>query len=263
MAHNEFEILQQLVSRLDAPESDIYVHIDRKCPSFPQLDKPQHARLFLLQERVDARWGDVSLANTELLLMETALANGPYAHYHILSGVHLPLKPIEELVQFYDGHQGEEIVHFWPKDEGDADFKLRRFHFPIRDFKSADKLRRQLCQITWKTVLFVQKKLGIRHLKASQFLKTDQWVSLTEEAVKYLTSHKKEIVKKYRWSFCCDEYFVASELSSQPDRFRFFDCPNLLYVKFAYDSPESFPLSAYPEIQQSGYYWARKFTAQS
>lgn len=261
MAHNEFEVLQRLVFMLDAPESDIYIHFDKKVSSIPQLDLPIHARLFVLQKRQDARWGDVSLARTELLLMEVAHANGPYSHYHIISGVHLPLKPYDELVRFYNNHEKEEIVHFWPEDAGDADFKLRRYHFPIRNFKSASRVSRFLCQITWRVVIYIQKTLGIRHLKKCHFLKTDQWLSLTEGAVKYLTDHKKTILKKYKWSFCCDEYFIATELSTQSGCFHFYDCPNLLYVIFTSDSPETLPLSDYSAIQKSGYYWARKFTS--
>ncbi|MBR5703192.1 MAG: glycosyl transferase [Bacteroidales bacterium] len=261
MAHNEFEVLRRLVSMLDAPESDIYIHFDKKVSSLPQFEPPIHARLFVLQKRLDARWGDVSLAKTELLLMETALANGPYSHYHIISGVHLPLKPYDDLIRFYDSHGMEEIVHFWPEDAGDADFKLRRYHFPIRNFKSTNRFLRFLCQLSWRAVIYIQKTLGIKHLKKCNFLKTDQWISLTEGAVKYLTDHKKTILQKYKWSFCCDEYFIATELSTQPGHFRIYDCPNLLYVRFTADSPESLPLSAYSAIQQSGYYWARKFTS--
>ena len=259
MAHNEFEVLQRLVSMLDAPESDIYIHFDKKIVSTPQLKPPIHAHIFVLRKRLDARWGDVSLAKTELLLMETALANGPYSHYHIISGVHLPLKPYDELVRFYNNHEKEEIVHFWPEDAGDADFKLRRYHFPIRNFKSANRVLRFLCQTTWKINIYIQKALGIRHLVGCRFLKTDQWISLTEGAVKYLIDHNKTILQKYKWSFCCDEYFIASELLSN-GQFKLYNCQNLLFVEFDKESPKTIPITQFDEVQKTGYWWGRKFT---
>ncbi len=49
-------------------------------------------------------------------------------------------------------------------------------------------------------------------------------------------------MKKYKWSFCGDEFFVASELATLPDQFKLHDCKNLLYVVFQYDTPRSFTL---------------------
>lgn len=259
MAHNEFNVLQRLISALDAPESAFFIHFDKKLSVLPDL-RVEQGSLLMLEKRVDVRWGTVSQLEAELLLLETARRAGPFGHYHILSGVHLPLKPLDELIHFYEEHLDEEIMRFWPIDEGDADFKLRRFHFPIKDFKNPVPWRRNLCQRTWTAMIKVQKIFGIRHMKDQSFRKTDQWLSLTEAACRYLVENKKEILKKYRWAFCPDEYFIASELSDNPGLFRLYDCPNLLYVKFDRESPISFSLEDLPRLQQTGYWWARKFT---
>ena len=75
-------------------------------------------------------------------------------------------------------------------------------------------------------------------------------------------AHKKEILKKYRWSFCGDEYFVASELYGAKEHFEICDTPKLLYVDFIKDSPRSIPLGEYDSLKGTGYLWARKFTSQ-
>ena len=258
MAHNEFGVLQRLISLLDAPESDFYVHIDRKVRTLPELSAGL-GRLFVLEERADVRWGTVSQLKAELLLLDVAQKRGPYAHYHILSGTHLPLKPIEELLPFYESHADEEILRLWTPDPGDADFKLRRYHFPIRDFKSPNPVLRWLCQHIWTAVIGVQKLLGIRHLKKETFYKADQWASVSETACRFLTEHRKEMLRKYRLAFCPDEYFLATELK-KAGRFSICDCPQLLYVQFEKESPRSFPLSEYPVLQKTGCLWGRKFT---
>ena len=260
ITHNEFGVLQRLVSMLDAPESDFYIHFDKKVRVLPTI-RVEKGNLHILEKRIDVCWGTVSQIKVELLLLETAWKNGPYQHYHILSGTHLPLKSVEKLFAFYNSHAGEEIMRFWPQDEGDADFKLRRYHFPIYDFKSKNLFRRRLCQLTWRGVIKFQKIFGIRHLKNDTFIKTDQWLSLTEMANQYLVNSKKNILKKYKYSFCGDEYFVASELQVMGDQFKLFDCQNLLYVDFVRDSPKSLPLHMYQELQATGFLWARKFTA--
>ena len=259
MAHNEFEVLQRLVSLLDDERSDFFIHFDAKVKTLPEITV-EKGRLFVLKNRVDVRWGTFSQIETELVLMEAAQAKGPYGHYHILSGTHLPLKPVDELMRFYDEHPEESVARFWPKDEADADFKLRRYHFPLKHFKSGRPLRRYVCQRTWQLIIKIQKILGIRHLKDCVFTKTDQWLSVTDSACRYLLDHKKEIHSKYRWSFCPDEYFVASELLKQPSRFKMMDCANLLFVVFDNDSPKQIPVLQWDELRKTDFYWARKFT---
>ena len=260
IAHNEFEVLQRLIDSLDAAESDFYVHIDKKVKELPLL-KITKGRLFMLQDRVDVHWGHYSQIQCELLLLETALSGGPYSHYHILSGTHLPLKPLDELLVFYDSHKGEEIMRIWDADEGDADFKLRRYHFPIRYFKSSDRpVRQRLDNWAWRLNLKVQKTFGIRHHCGETFRKTDNWLSLSEKACAYLVSHKQEILKKYRRSFCGDEYFVATELGKLPE-FRILDCKNLLHVEFQGDTPRTFHTNSLPRLRATGCYWARKFSS--
>lgn len=262
IAHNEFDVLQRLVSMLDDERSDFFIHFDKKVEALPTLTV-EKGRLFILDKRIDVRWGSVSQIEAELVLLETALQHGPYSHYHILSGTHLPLKPVSELLAFYDSHDGEEIMRRWADDPGDADFKLRRYHFPLGHYKFGSPMQRRLSQLTWQVVIKIQKVLGIRHLEELSFCKTDNWLSLSESGCRYLVKRKDRIFQRYRWSFCGDEYFVASELMSSPTAFKIFDCQQLLYVEFQKDTPKTFALADYPRLRESGFYWARKFTAQS
>lgn len=260
IAHNEFGVLQKLVSMLDDGRSDFYVHIDRKVAALPELHV-EKGRLTFLQKRIDVSWGTVSQIRTELLLLDTALKNGPYAHYHILSGTHLPLRPVEELLDYYDSHAQEEIMRFWKPNEGDADFKLRRYHFPMRHFKvPGHAFCRAVETFIWRAALKVQKVFGIRHLRHVDFRKTDNWMSLTERGARFLVDNRARILRKYRWSFCGDEYFAATELCAEKDRFDILDDQQLLYVEFLGDTPRSFAVDAYPRLQETRYLWARKFS---
>lgn len=259
IAHNEFDILQRLVSLLDDERSDFYIHVDKKVSALPSL-AVEKGKLFFLGNRVDVRWGSVSQINAELVLLETALQHGPYSHYHILSGTHLPLKSVTELLSFYDSHIGEEVMRLWVDDPGDADFKLRRYHFPLGHYKYGDSFQRRLCQLTWQAIIKIQKVLGIRHLKDEQFIKTDNWISLSEQGCRYLVEHREAILRKYSWSFCGDEYFAATELATQGKRFHFYDCQDLLHVEFQGDTPRTFSLTELPKLQQTGCWWARKFS---
>ena len=52
LAHTEFKLLGFLVSRLDDPRNDIYIHFDKKLRVLPKLEVKQ-AKLFILEHRED------------------------------------------------------------------------------------------------------------------------------------------------------------------------------------------------------------------
>ena len=98
MAHNNLEILQTLVSMLDDERNDIFLHIDLKSNMLANHPmSTSKARLFVLEHRVDVRWGNLSQIRTEYALLEEALKHGSYEYYHILSGQDLPIKTQDEI----------------------------------------------------------------------------------------------------------------------------------------------------------------------
>ena len=119
IAHNEFELLETLVRLLDDPRNDIYIHIDAKVKNFDfahfkQL--VQKSKLEFTPRRLSVTWGHSSQVMTELLLLQTAV-NGensaePYAYFHLLSGVDLPIKSNDEVHAFFAENQGKEFVNF-------------------------------------------------------------------------------------------------------------------------------------------------------
>lgn len=76
--------------------------------------KPSYLHLqgspFVLEHRVDVRWGNLSQIRTEYALLEEALKHGSYEYYHILSGQDLPIKTQDEIHQFFHEHRGKEFV---------------------------------------------------------------------------------------------------------------------------------------------------------
>lgn len=70
------------------------------------------AGFFILENPIKVYWGNISQIKAEYLLFETALANGPYAYYHLLSGTDLPIQKQEYIHNFCARHTGKEFVGF-------------------------------------------------------------------------------------------------------------------------------------------------------
>ena len=72
MAHGDFALLQCLARALDDPRNDLFIHIDAKVSNLPEV-RTEKAGAYMLKDRIDVRWGDVSQIETELLLFKTAV----------------------------------------------------------------------------------------------------------------------------------------------------------------------------------------------
>ena len=57
-------------------------------------------------ERVDVRWGNVSLIQAEMNLFELA-SQVEHAYYHLISGIDLPLHSQNYIHKYFDGKNFE------------------------------------------------------------------------------------------------------------------------------------------------------------
>ena len=135
LAHNEFVILERLIQSIDDERNDIYIHFDGKLENYPVF-QPLHAGLFILTERIDVRWGDISVVDAEFALFDEAYRRGEYSYYHLLSGVDMPLKSQDYIHRFFVENKGKEFIGYYQGDmTTEIDRKVRRWHLFPEHFK--------------------------------------------------------------------------------------------------------------------------------
>lgn len=263
IAHNEFEVLTKLIGLLDDNRNDIYVHIDKKVKKVPALTC-EKAGLYVLEgsDRIDVRWGSVSQIQAELKLLEVASKNREYQYYHIISGVHLPLKSQDEIHDFFDKCDGSEILQLMPTGTEEINFKLRLYHLFVNNYMSPNKLIRKIDKFFWRATLAFEKLFGIYRKNAYLYAKSSNWCSITNNAVKLLLENKKAIIKEFGNTFCSDEFFIASVLERSNGRFIIKNCNELLFVKFNRGNPITFSNNDYDQLVNSHYLFARKFSSK-
>lgn len=85
MAHSNWKQLIILLSQIDAPGHDIYLHIDLKSENIPFDDfkTAVHFSSLFIFHKLKIYWGGYSQIETELFLFEAA-AKGHYDYYHLL-----------------------------------------------------------------------------------------------------------------------------------------------------------------------------------
>ena len=114
LAHCRPRQLRTLISLLDDPRNDIYIHIDRKAPFGAKALEGccVHSRVHFIEPRISVHWGGVSVMRAELALLKAAVP-GHYAFYHLLSGQDLPIKSQKEMFAFFDARPDREFLNYW------------------------------------------------------------------------------------------------------------------------------------------------------
>lgn len=264
IAHNEFEILQKLLSALDDSRNDIYVHIDKKVWKMPELEA-RFSQLFILDERMDVRWGHVSQIECEYKLFEKAFQHGGYAYYHLISGVHLPLYSQDYIHDFFNKALDGSCQFVSPLEQSsfEVNDKLRRYNLFVRRFQHKNPSARKLYQKMWWFLILYQNRLHILRNRHQEFVKASNWVSLTGDAVEYLLSINKQVLKKYRFTRCGDEFFVPSELTNSSKNWNLCFEPRLLMHEIAVANAGTFSLADFGSLIDSGCLFARKFSSSN
>ena len=262
IAHEEFDILRRLVASLDDESHDIYIHIDKKAGPIPDI-KTDKSRLFVLEKRMDVRWGHVSQIECEYELWEAAAQNGPYDSYVLLSGTHLPLKPLSVIKEFYQQHQGTNLLQGFSRANGyQKTLKMNRFNFFLKNSHCGPGWRKRLFQRLWRYCIKFQEVLDIQNLRDEEFFASQNWVALTQDAVSYMLAIKRDALKKYKYTFCGDEWFVATELAHSSLSASIVDPQNYVYCEWGEANPRFFTLAEYDSLCKRDFIFARKFKSK-
>ncbi|MDR2234124.1 MAG: beta-1,6-N-acetylglucosaminyltransferase [Tannerella sp.] len=223
IAHNEFEILKCLIRAIDDSRNDIYIHFDRKLNELPTV-RTQFAGLYILTERIDVRWGDLSVVEAEYKLFEAACKHGGYDYYHLLSGVDMPLKSQDYIHDFFEKHQGKEFIGYFNGNiSKQMHRKVQLYHlFPkyFRESKGFRPLARKMLRAIW---LRMQMSLGIKRNQGITFKKGTQWISITHDLATHLLTQKNQVLETYHHTFCSDEVFVQTICWNSDFRDRIYD----------------------------------------
>jgi hypothetical protein len=261
IAHNEFEVLESLLCALDDARNDIYIHFDRKLKEYPNF-RLRCSRLYVLLERIDVRWGDVSMIEAEYALFEQAYRIGGYDYYHLLSGVDMPIKSQDYIHDLFDNHKGKEFIGYCQGDVAEEiKRKVQKYHLFSKTFKKTMDWRR----CVRSACLLSQTLLGMERNRQTYFKKGPQWVSITNEFVGYLLTQKRRVLNTYRLTCCSDEIFVQTLCWNSPFRDKIFNrldewCGCMRKINWQNNRLLEWEEKDYDELMQSESLFARKFS---
>ena len=263
LAHNNPAQLKVLLSLLDHSDVDIFLHIDRKAKGFTREDISlvvKRGHLYWVKS-INVNWGGYSIIKAEMLLLQEALLHGPYYYYHLLSGMDLPLKPITEVLSYFYGLNGAELISVEEstKTGFNAQERIGQYHF------LQDRIGRNhgyyyfALEFIERCSLTIQRRLHVNRLKNSLIIyKGAQWFSITDRMAQYILERKQEIHKRFKAGIAADELFVQTIVMESP-YFSLVQNNTMRKIDWTRGRPYTWREQDFNELIQSDKLFARKF----
>ena len=275
MAHNNFELLAALISALDDPRNDLFLHIDIKAGEYdsqPLRQAAEFSNVFFADRRFDVTWGAYSQIECGLYLYEYALQHGDYRYLHLMSGIDFPLKSQDEIHAFFRENDGKELVHFSAPEFNEEIVRRYRVYHPFQS--RIGKKQNLLYQIER---CIVKAQLVLKHPRRDltppsgggellTFCGGACWNSITGDFARYLLQQRAVIKQYFDKTICADEIYIQTILYNSPFYSNAYvpeftrdqrGCQR--YTDFTRGNPYTFEIGDFDELMNSGYLFARKF----
>lgn len=229
LTYKHYDQLKVLLKLLDHENADIFIHADKTDLGFNPEDyagicKKSKVKMI---PRVDVAWGDFTQELAEMNLLQEAINAGDYDYFHFISGMDLPIKSMDYIMQFFEEHNGKIFVECNDKlkNRNAFRFMLRYdvYHFfqkYIGKGRTFIKGKRWLKYIDFGQCI-LQHYVGIsrsrKMRKAGKEIKGgSQWFSIPKKFAEYINNDRENILDFCKHGYCLDEVFMATWLYNSP-----------------------------------------------
>lgn len=279
LGHKNPKQIKRLVSTLNHPNFDFFIHIDAHVPIEPfktEFNKTD-VNIHFIQNRVKGNWGDIGIViGTINSIKEVLERDEEYTHISLLSGQDYPIKSKEYIHDFFNKNATSDFIEILPfplKHLGYGGME-RIYHYSFNFMgKRHTYLPKKYCVELSIKGKIMNSILGVLHFilpkrKIPYNLAPyygSQWWSLTkttlQELILFIDTHPKYI-SYHKYSLLPDEMFFQTILVHLADKENLvLSNNNMRFIKWDVDSshPKNLTLEDFNEILQSTHLFARKF----
>jgi len=116
-AYKNPEYLIDLIDQLDGERSLFFIHIDKKCHlhhSKKIKGLKSRPNVLFIKETVKINWGSYNHLKALFNLLEYAFQDRSISHFHSLSGACFAIRPLSEILHFFECHPSKQYLTFHP-----------------------------------------------------------------------------------------------------------------------------------------------------
>ena len=267
MVHNNLDVLNKIIHLLDDSRNDIYLHIDFKAGFVDEeniIKQAKESKITFIQ-RKNIRWAGYSGIDCELRLLKTALENGPYEYFHLLSGADLPIKNQDEIHDFFSRNAGYEFVEYDSEIMDEEYLERVKYYYLFQDVYGRNRKNPFLLALYVFDILFlkIQKVLKINRIKHCDIVwqKGPNWFSITEEFARHVIEYENWIYSTFKYSISGDELFLQTILADGDFAKKAYKGGCLRFIDWKRGKPYTYTIEDYEELMAAdNYMFARKFS---
>lgn len=211
LAHKQPAQLRRLLTRLQHPHIDCFVHIDAKCKIEDYAEALSLPQVYTVTPRVKVTWAGWSIVQATLNAMEAVRNSGQkYTYITMLSGQDYVIKPVEYIYNALTQPNGKQYIGVISERELKPMMsKVQNYHFVESNFPGKYKLANLLTKI-----LPARKTpFGLKIHSGSG------WWTLTQDCVNYILDYireRPELVRYFRRTWGSDEFIFQTILMGSP-----------------------------------------------
>jgi hypothetical protein len=223
LAHKLPTQVKRLINRLNSADVLFYIHIDAKAEIAAYQEGLCSDNVFFIKQRVSCMWGDYSIVQATLNLIQEIVNDKRDGIVALVSGQDYPIKNLNYLHSFLKNNVKCNFIHLAPLKD----------LLPAYDYNTrANQYRVNLSSERWHFTFYDKAKLGsvirlakkynyslfdtIRMLKKREIPESielyggSQWWALNTDTLKeillYVEKNKK-VVQYFKFTNCVDEVF--------------------------------------------------------
>lgn len=265
--HKNPKQINLLLDRLNHPDIDCYLHIDKKADFENEIIKNEHVFILPDKKRISVEWAQISQVKATLNMLDMARGMKKYDYYWLISGQDWPIRSAYEIVDFFQKRDGTDFISYLnSKNHGEHKQnnldKRNQIYFPISIIgrKPWQKIiRRSWVEITggynktWN--IFQRKQLGI------DFYFGSQWWALSHRTVAWVMQYlimNPNYYKFYNNTICPDESFFQTLVMLSPYADENTDYLTYLHFQKGSNSPDILLKNDIAMAKKSKYLTMRK-----
>lgn len=246
---------------------EVYIHFDKKMELPVVIQKKLRELKVHYSQQTNVHWGGWSIGLVAINLMKEALKNPKVTYVHLISGQDWPLKPIDDIYDYYEQSNKAYMTFFKAKEtkkSGEPIIWWQKYYFSYDNMNRRSfygKLYHRASMIL-QTIFKVDKfkRLGIN----MEIYSGSNWCDLPRDiavyALNYLDKHPN-VLKMFQTGYCSDEFWMQTIIGNSKYHERI--CTNMhryiLWERKHNSYPAILDEEDYRNIQSGNYFWGRKF----
>lgn len=258
MAHKNPIQLSRLIDRLQHPNFDIYIHLDKKIEldAFEFLEKTP--RVWFIKDRVKCNWGGWNFTKGIVKSMKEVMANESYGFINLISAQDYPIYSADQIYNYLIDNKGQNFIYFADKESQwikEAAYRYQRYHFTDFEFKGKYFFQKILNKIIPKRILPENMKIYGGS--------NSSWWTISGDCASYVVNKISGNVAfdnffKYSWG--SDEFVITTVIMNSEYREKSIN-NNFRYIDWSAGGahPKFLVSDDLPQIINSQMLFARKF----